>query len=68
MSWPYTDHWKAFLNDRDFEGDPQLYRNSEELAETQKRDPIMNFGNQLFEQGIATEENFSAAIQNRNAG
>jgi pyruvate dehydrogenase E1 component alpha subunit len=50
-----TCRWKGH-----FEGDPQLYRNSEELAESQKKDPIMNFGNQLIEQGIATEENFQS--------
>jgi TPP-dependent pyruvate/acetoin dehydrogenase alpha subunit len=48
-----TCRWKGH-----FEGDPQLYRRPEEFAEAQSRDPIKRFGNQLMEQGLATEKTF----------
>jgi len=50
-----TCRWKGH-----FEGDPQLYRTPEELSDIQRRDPIKRFGDQLMEQGLATEATFDA--------
>lgn len=39
-----------------FEGDPQKYRNQEEVKEWMKRDPIKHLGTYLTKEGILTEQ------------
>jgi pyruvate dehydrogenase E1 component alpha subunit len=43
-----------------FEGDPQSYKTSEEVAEEMKNDPIPTFAKQLLEQEITTEKTLKA--------
>lgn len=51
-----TTRWRGH-----FEGDPQLYRTPEMIAEAQKKDGILNFEKELLNQGIATEADIEAA-------
>jgi len=39
-----------------FQGDPELYRPKDEVEELKKKDPIKRLGQQLMEQGMATQE------------
>jgi TPP-dependent pyruvate/acetoin dehydrogenase alpha subunit len=50
-----TCRWRAH-----FEGDPEVYRNPEEIEEVRKRDSIRLFSEQLLGQGIATEDELKA--------
>jgi pyruvate dehydrogenase E1 component alpha subunit len=43
-----------------FEGDPEVYRDAEEIEEVRKRDCIKRFAEQLLDQGLATEDDLKA--------
>lgn len=44
-----------------FQGDPELYRPKDEVPTLRANDPILRFGKQLLEQGIATQADLDAA-------
>lgn len=47
-----------------FQGDPELYRAKDEVAQLRKKDPIEKMKNQLITEGIASEEEI-AQLENR---
>ena len=58
-----TCRWRAH-----FEGDPEVYREAEEIEEVRKRDCIRLFSEQLLGQGITTEDDLKTLRDQAHKG